>query len=193
MTSSVPARCQVRFDAQLRAGLRPAPELASVASSMVRSLRAAGGFNCLHVSQLDLEKNRGKIFGRAAQMMPPAQRTLFASDVLLSAVTRQLMGRHFSSPLFLVDLLPPSSRHWLEDATGRSTLALELVEINVCASAHIFVGNRYMPFSQAVCYERDGLRANPGGGSVASENDSNSLLPCADVYGREWPARNSFA
>ena len=75
---------QDRFEAQLRAALRPAPELQAVIDRLVSSLRDKGGFNCLHVSGADLEKNRGRVFARASKLLADGQHTLLASDMAMS-------------------------------------------------------------------------------------------------------------
>ena len=60
---------QVEFDARLRAGLRPAPELRAVITLLVEALRGRGGYNCLHISAADLERNGGKVL---VDSSPPA-------------------------------------------------------------------------------------------------------------------------
>jgi len=64
-------------------------------------------------------------------------------------------------------------------AQGRVTLGLEIVDTHVCAAAGVFAGNLLTPFSQAVCYERDGLR-----GVQMAGGGPDVLGPCLDLYGR---------
>lgn len=170
---------QPAFDASFRAALQPAPEYVDTIARVRGTLAAAGGYNCLHVSDADLNKNGERIFARAAKLLPSAERTLFASDTALGAGARAAMGRHFSTPLYIADLLPPASRVLFDDVEGRITLGLELVDTHVCASAALFAGNLLTPFSQAVCYERDGIR-----GLQISRGDAGVLRPCTDLYRR---------
>ena len=69
---------QAEFDARLRAGLRPAPELQVAITLLVEALRGRGGYNCLHVSAADLERNGPKVFSRAARLISPRRPTLLA-------------------------------------------------------------------------------------------------------------------
>ena len=107
------------------------------------------------------------------------QHTLLASDMARNAEARKHMRKHFSAPLYLADLLQPAQRVLFEDAAGRVSLELELVETHVCAAAQFFIGNMHTPFAQAVCYERDGLR-----GKAAAEESGPMLMPCMDLYAR---------
>ena len=88
------------------------------------------------------------------------------------------MSKHFDHPLYTAELLPPRQRALFEDVEGRITLALELVDMHVCAAAQSVVGNLLTPFAQGVCYERDGLR----GAAIAS--NATSLPRCMDLYSR---------
>lgn len=168
---------QADFDASFRGALRPAPELAAVIRHVRRELRA--GFNCLHVSAADIERNGERAFAHAAGLLAPQRATLLASSIALGGRARAWMARHFITPLYLADLLPPASRVLFEDAEGRIGLGLELVDTHVCASADVFVGNLLTPFSQAVCYERDGIRD-----VRLARGDLEVAPPCQDLYGR---------
>ena len=167
---------QAEFDARLRAGLRPAPELQAVITLLVEALRGRGGYNCLHVSAADLERNGAKVFSRAARLISPRRPTLLSADAALGAKARSQMSKHFDHPLYTAELLPPRQRALFEDVEGRITLALELVDMHVCAAAQSVVGNLLTPFAQGVCYERDGLR----GAAIAS--NTTSLPRCTDLY-----------
>ena len=169
---------QAEFDARLRAGLRPAPELQAVITLLVEALRGRGGYNCLHVSAADLERNGAKVFSRAARLISPRRPTLLSADAALGAKARSQMSKHFDHPLYTAELLPPRQRALFEDVEGRITLALELVDMHVCAAAQSVVGNLLTPFAQGVCYERDGLR----GAAIAS--NTTSLPRCMDLYSR---------
>jgi hypothetical protein len=168
---------QAEFDAAFRGALRPAPELAAVIRHVRGALR--GGFNCLHVSAADLERNGERAFSQAAGLLASHRPTLLASSTALGGRVHAWMARHFAAPLYLAELLPPASRVLFEDAEGRLSLGLELVDTHVCASADVFVGNLLTSFSQAVCYERDGIR-----GEQLARGDAELPPACEDLYGR---------
>jgi len=167
---------QAAFDGAFRAALRPASEYANLIARVTAALRAKGGFNCLHVSDADLKANGGRIFARAAQLLPPDEPTLLATADARDV--RALARRHFTKLLRTRALLPPAGRVLVEDVEGRTTHGLELVEVHVCAAASAVVGNLLTPFARSVCYERDGLR----GMQIARGEDEWS--PCTDIYGR---------
>lgn len=170
---------QATFDAAFRAAIRPAPEFAVVIDHVIDALSARGGYNCLHVSSADLERNGERAFSQAAASLPADKLTVLASSTALGGRARAWMGRHFSLSVVLAELLPAASRVFFEDVEGRINLGFEIVDIHVCASADIFVGNLLTPFSQAICYERDGLR----NASVERGNE-RPMRPCEDLYGR---------
>ena len=174
---------QAAFDGAFRAALRPASEYANLIARVTAALRAKGGFNCLHVSDADLKANGGRIFARAAQLLPPDEPTLLATADARDV--RALARRHFTKPLRTRALLPPAGRVLVEDVEGRTTHGLELVEVHVCAAASAVVGNLLTPFARSVCYERDGLR----GMQIARGEDEWS--PCTDIYGRSAPSREA--
>ena len=120
---------QSEFDARLRAGLRPAPELQRVIALLVDALRGRGGYNCLQVSAADLERNGAKVFSRAARLISPRRPTLLSADAALGAKARSQMSKHFDQPLYTAELLPPRHRALFEDVEGRITLALDIVSL----------------------------------------------------------------
>ena len=150
---------QAAFDAKLRGSLRPAPALAAVITRVSRALAArpaAGttnerrGYNCVHASAADLEKNGVKVFQRAAKLLPPKAPTLLATDAPSTAGARKDMKKHFSRIISTAAQLRPQERVLFEDVDGRVTLALELLDAHVCANARMFVGNLLTPFAQHV-------------------------------------------
>ena len=137
---------QAAFDAKLRGSLRPAPALAAVIARVSRALAArpaAGttnekrGYNCVHASAADLEKNGVKVFQRAAKLLPPKAPTLLATDAPSTAGARKDMKKHFSRIISTAAQLRPQERVLFEDVDGRVTLALELLDAHVCANARM--------------------------------------------------------
>jgi hypothetical protein len=185
-----------RFDALIRAGMRPAPELRAVIDEVIASIsqtmragehlaaEEAGksGFNCLQVSLADVAKNSAKVFVLGGRIMGSDVPTLLA-DASLNAAARQHMRTHLPNPLFLSQLLPEYARPLFQDADGRVTLAYELVETHVCAAADQFAGNMLTPYAHAVCYERGGVLAD----SPSAESQPTRKR-CYDLYSREEAA-----
>ena len=130
----------------------------------------------------------GRIFSRAARLLPSQLPTLLAIEATNNGDARKLMRKHFAQPMYTVELLPPDARALIEDAAGRHTFALELVDTHVCAAARNFAGNMYAPAAQSICYERDGIR----GAAFAAGNSSTAPRPCVDVYDRSLKGLHWF-
>ena len=179
------------FDARVRDGLRPAPELRSILEHILAGLRqgvlTGAGFNCMQVSQGDLVKNGAKVFALGARLMNPREPTLLA-DASLGPSARAHMRQTFRRPLFLSELLPNATRPLVEDAHGRPTLAYEMIELHVCAAADDFGGNMLTPYAHAVCHERDGVLPLPGAAAsdvAAVVKDGRVRRQCRDLYRRD--------
>ena len=198
-----------KLDAQIRSGLRPAPELREIVEMIVAALRSGGvageggggqgeaagiaGFNCLQVTQADLSKNGERIFVLGSRLMSASVPTLLA-DASLGTRAQAHMRATFARPVFLSallhSLLSPAQRALLHDkvpgsgpgagAAHRPNLAYELVELHVCARAQEFSGNMLTPYAHAVCYERDGVLAGS-----ASATGVDVRRQCRDLYSRD--------
>ena len=101
---------------------------------------------------------------------------------------RKLMSKHFIEPVYTDKLVPAQARPLVEDALGRHTFALDLVDAHVCAAARAFAGNLYAAGAQTICYEREGLR----GAALATGNTSALLRPCIDIYDRSLKGLHWF-
>lgn len=94
------------FDARLKAGLRPAPELRLAIDLIVASLRAraGGSFHCLQVSAADESRNQERVYALGARLLGQGTPTLLA-DASAGEAARAHMKRFFEQPLFLDELI----------------------------------------------------------------------------------------
>mmetsp|Transcript_36157 Transcript_36157/g.84485 ORF Transcript_36157/g.84485 Transcript_36157/m.84485 type:complete len:127 (-) Transcript_36157:194-574(-) len=125
---------------------------------------------------------------RAARLLGGDGPTLLVVEGASTAEARKLMRKYFSKPVHMTELISERARPLVEDALGRHTLALELIDTHVCAAANAFAGNLFATGAQTICYEREGLR----GAALATGNLSAVPRPCLDIYDRSLKGMHWF-